>query len=179
MSTPRPKRCIQRERHKTLTTLLTFLLLTLGVPALAIEPNPDFSAEEVLRIQLDALRENDQPNSDAGISTTFAFTSPENRRATGPLAKFKTLFTNPGYSALINHRSALYSKPLPVSREDVHIQLVLIISAEYGNQVYHWLLSKQSEGEYKDCWMTDGVAPVLMSSEQIEEIFNYRPQLAI
>ena len=42
----------------------------------------------------------------------------------------------------------------------------IVTDAAGEEVVYHWVLSRQSEGEYKDCWMTDGVLPVQHPGER-------------
>jgi hypothetical protein len=50
------------------------------------EPSPLLSPDEVVKIQVAALKDNDASNS--GIELTFRFASPENRSTTGPLDRF-------------------------------------------------------------------------------------------
>ena len=52
----------------------------------ALAPRPELSPEEVIRIQLEALRHNDE--QDRGIEVAFRFASPANRASTGPLPRF-------------------------------------------------------------------------------------------
>ena len=50
-------------------------------------PDPALTPEQVVRIQLEALRNNDA--GDRGIAVAFRFASPGNRQNTGPLPRFK------------------------------------------------------------------------------------------
>ncbi len=61
------------------------------------------------------------------------------------------------YDRLLNHRRAEYS-PMAVSGNQAQ-QIVVIIDAEGEEVGYVWVLSRQTEGPLKDCWMTDAVIP--------------------
>ena len=49
------------------------------------DPSPEWTPAEVIRMQVEALQNNDTPSPDTGIATAFRFASPGNRAATGPL----------------------------------------------------------------------------------------------
>ena len=120
-------------------------------------PSPDLTPEQVVHIQLEALRRNDQPSPDAGIAVVFKFASPENQRQTGPLEKFTRMVKGPEYGLMVNHRSSQVSEVEidPVSGEAK--QLVKITAASGEVALYVFILSRQTDGAFKDCWMTDGV----------------------
>lgn len=127
-------------------------------PADSPSPNPKLKPEEVVGVQLEALRRNDSPATDDGIKTAFRFASPENRAATGPVERFIRLVKNPLYRPLLNHRTA--KRDPVVVAGDVAQQRVMVTSADGEEVIYKFTLSKQKAGEYKDCWMTDGVERV-------------------
>ena len=54
-----------------------------------VGPDPALAPEDVVAIQLAALQNNDNPTANAGIRQTFALAHPDNRRLTGPLARFE------------------------------------------------------------------------------------------
>ena len=54
----------------------------------ALTPHPGRVPGEVVRIQLDALANKDNPYQDAGIETTYRPASPANEQATDPLRRF-------------------------------------------------------------------------------------------
>ena len=58
-------------------------------------PKPELTPEQVVEIQVEALRKNDVPTPDAGIATTFRFASPGNRKVTGPLERFAPIVKAP------------------------------------------------------------------------------------
>ena len=118
-------------------------------------PSPELAPAEVVRIQVEALRNNTLSND--GIELTYRFASPDNKRNTGPLDRFIGMVRSAPYDRLLNHRRAEYS-PMAVSGTQAQ-QVVVIIDAE-GNEVgYVWVLSRQTDGPFKGCWMTDAVIP--------------------
>lgn len=121
----------------------------------AHRPDPGLSPGEVVRIQLDALRANDELDGDAGIATVFQFASPANRSITGPLDRFVELVKTPEYRPMLNHRRA-DAGPL-ITSGDLAEQRVLITTAAGDRITYVFVLSRQREGAYRGCWMTEGV----------------------
>lgn len=121
-------------------------------------PSPDLSPQEVVRLQVDALGANDTPHEDAGIEAAFAFASPANKRATGPLRRFRRLFDTPAYGPMIDHQGAQYSVP---QVEEGTAQMGVILRTNEGARVgYLFRLSKQTDPPHEGCWMTDGVRRV-------------------
>ena len=118
-------------------------------------PNPKYNPQEVVRIQLAALARNNDPHQDAGIEITFRFASPANRMMTGPLGRFIQLLYNPLYSPMLEHRAAKFGELI---REKDNARLSVILTAADGERVgYLFVLSKQKNGQYDQCWMTDSV----------------------
>ena len=70
--------------------LLFFIILIIPnlVYAELLQPSPNLTPEEVILIQLKALKDNNQPYQNAGIEQTWEFAHPLNRNFTGPLDKF-------------------------------------------------------------------------------------------
>jgi len=118
------------------------------------KPDPALSPAAVVQLQLAALAKVDQPERDAGFATVFGFASPGNRSQTGPLKRFAGLIRE-GYPAMLNHRSTTLA-PL-VMQGDIALQGVELIDRIGVLHRYVFQLSKQPDGEYKDCWMTDSV----------------------
>lgn len=121
----------------------------------AHRPNPSLSPGDVVRIQLDALRANDELDGDGGIATVFQFASPANRSMTGPFDRFVELVKTPEYRPMLNHRRA---EPGPlITSGDLAEQRVLITTAAGDLVAYVFVLARQREGVYAGCWMTEGV----------------------
>ena len=55
------------------------------------QPDPSLSPQDVVSIQLEALRNNDTPYDNRGIEVTFNFASPANKRITGPIERFAAM----------------------------------------------------------------------------------------
>ncbi len=119
------------------------------------EPDPSLSPQDVVSIQIEALRNNDTPYEDRGIEVTFNFASPTNKRMTGPLERFKVMVRNPVYGPMINHRGAEYEN---VRVEGDFAQVDVILQSKDGQYLgYRFMLSRQHGNEYEGSWMTDAV----------------------
>ena len=119
-----------------------------------LNPSPELSPSEVVRIQLEALQHNDSPQPDAGIAMVFRFSSPGNRAQTGPLPRFSEMLRN-GYPQMLNHREVRL--PPPLVQDNEAIQPVEVVSQDGAAYRYLFILSRQTEPPYTGCWMTDSV----------------------
>ncbi len=138
-------------------------LLADSVLAPDLHPSPNYSPQQVVRIQIGALARNDWPREDAGIEITFRFASPDNRRITGPLNRFVALLKNPLYRHMLNHTEAEFG---PAMIEQNLAQVPVILTSEQGERAgFVFTLSRQSEGEFDSCWMTDSVVRFRVRSE--------------
>jgi hypothetical protein len=140
--------------------LLFFLCLSnVAVAQLSeLTPRPELTPQQVVQYQVTALQHNDDPKSDAGIERAFRFASPSNQQATGPLEKFVQIVKGPAYAPMLNSVS---SSIVGSEESDHQAKIAVKVVAADGRQVtYVFVLSKQSEGEFTNCWMTDGVAPL-------------------
>lgn len=139
---------------------VTALLVALTAPAAAghlpqTEPDPSLSPQDVVSIQIEALRNNDTPYSNRGIEVTFNFASPANKRLTGPLERFEAMVRSPAYGPMIDHRAAKY-EALKIEGENAQIDVIL--TSNDGQYLgYRFILSRQSGNQYTGSWMTDAV----------------------
>ena len=118
-------------------------------------PEPKLKPNDVVRIQLLAMQQND--DSDFGIEVTFRFASPANKKQTGPLKRFIGLVRNPSYRPLLNHINATF---LELTVEEVFAVQDVIITTSNGERIgYRFRLSLQKGTLYPGCWMTDSVTP--------------------
>lgn len=124
-------------------------------PSADPQPSPDLSPEDVVRLQVEALQNNDEPHPDAGIEAAFRFASPANRRATGPLERFTAMVKGQAYSAMLGFERAEYGEMRVEG--DQAAQRVTLVQPDGRRVSYVFGLSKQSGGEYDGCWMTDSV----------------------
>lgn len=148
---------------RSLQLLLGAALLPLATVAFAApvahpgpHPDPRLDPASVVRIQLKALKHNDQPSTDAGLALVFSFASPGNREQTGPLQNFSAMI-HASYGQLLNYRSARMNKI--VMQGDQALQGVELVDRNGETARYVFVLSRQSEPPYAGCWMTDGVLP--------------------
>ena len=118
-------------------------------------PEPELKPNDVVRLQLLAMQQNDE--SDIGIEVTFRFASPANKKQTGPLKRFIRLVRNPSYSPLLNHTNATFLE-LTVE-ENFAVQEVVVTSSKGERIGYRFRLSIQKGTVCPGCWMTDSVVP--------------------
>jgi hypothetical protein len=129
-------------------------------PGQAAIPQPEVGLEpqDVVRIVINALANNDKPFADAGIATTFAFASPSNKVNTGPLDKFTQMVKNDVYGIMVDHVESNFSK---VVYDDSNAYQLVQLKGKNGIEiVFAFRLSKQIDGEFDGMWMTDAVWPV-------------------
>jgi hypothetical protein len=134
----------------------------------ATQPSPNLTPLDVVRIQLTALRNNDQPAPDSGVATAFAFASPSDRKVIGPLSHFTELLKSPTFAPMIGFRTIAYA-PTRILGNGAR-QLVLLTDSHGHDTVYLFVLSIQPDGPYKGCWMTDGVVHVNISAKDEDDL---------
>ena len=145
---------IKRATHLVFLFILPFQLWA-SYDIENAHPEPKLKPNDVVRLQLLAMQQND--DSDFGIEVTFRFASPANKKQTGPLNRFIRLVRNPAYRPLLNHTNATFLE-LTVER-DFAVQEVVITSSNGERIGYRFRLSIQKGPVYLDCWMTDSVVP--------------------
>lgn len=121
----------------------------------AIEPNPELTPDQVVKLQLEGLQNNDLTDDNQGIRICFRFASPDNQVITGPIENFIKLVKNPIYKYLIGFERAEFS--LMTIKGRTAQQAVRLIHTNGTSAVYVWILSKQDEPPYHNCWMSDAV----------------------
>lgn len=118
----------------------------------SLVPSPALSPDEVVEIQVEALRHNDA--RDRGIEVAFRFASPENKRNTGPLPRFIEMIKNGPYSLMLHVKQVAY-EPIEVAGNQARQRVILF--GETTSMSYVFYLSRQEREPYVDCWMTDRV----------------------
>ena len=73
------------------------------VNAELIKPNKKFDPYDVVKIQLVALKNNDE--KDQGVKQTWLFAHPDNKKITGPYERFRIMIYGQQYKYLMNHSS--------------------------------------------------------------------------
>lgn len=115
-------------------------------------PTPALAPDEVVRIQLNALRHNDAENR--GIEVAFRFASPNNKLSTGPLARFSRMIQQGPYSLMLAYDDITY-QPVEIVEDRARQRVTLVGSGMVI--AYEFYLSRQSQGACPGCWMTDAV----------------------
>lgn len=122
-------------------------------------PRPDLAPGEVVRIQVEALAENNLPYQDAGIETAFRFMAPESKQLTGSIRHFIEVVNNPIYRCCINHRHVRYSEVRVEG--DRALRALILKAAESEREVgFVFLLARQKAPPHRGCWMTRSVRRV-------------------
>ena len=146
--------------------LLIFLIsISISISkAEIIKPNSNIEPSEVVKIQLLGLQKNNDRFEDSGIEQTWNFAHPNNKKATGPLDKFKRMIKGINYQMMINHISHTITE-IRVGDKMVQFEVIILDN----KKIYHkfdWLVEKYTEdGPLKDCWLTTMVSsPVSLGS---------------
>ena len=144
---------------------LFFLLISISISrAEILKPSSGIKPEEVVRIQLIGLQQNDLEFKDSGIEQTWNFAHPNNKKVTGPLGNFKRMIKGDSYQMMINHLSHTITQ---LGSKDNWAQFEVVILDK--NKIYHkfnWQVEKYTlEGVLKDCWLTTMVSnPIPLGS---------------
>ncbi len=149
-------------------TALAIMAVALSLPAAALDiqrPDPALSAEEVVSIQLEALKRNDEPRKDAGIKQTYALAHPANKKLTGPLPRFTQMLKGPLYKVMLNHRAHAIEE---VAQTDTRAVFGVTVVGGAG-EVYkfRWTVRKIGGGEYAGAWATTAVSPPQTADDSI------------
>ena len=122
-----------------------------------IKPNSNLKPLDVLMIQLNSLKNNNNPYKDAGIEQTWEFAHPSNRVFTGPLERFKSMMYSPSYSIMLDHET---HEIIKVKLEANTAYFFIELTDKQGDLFgFEWILKKVNNvGIYKDCWMTTSVS---------------------
>ncbi|MGD9636298.1 MAG: DUF4864 domain-containing protein [Pirellulales bacterium] len=119
-------------------------------------PSPAFDPADVVRLQLVALsRLRDNPQA---VAECYSFASPANRKVTGPITRFARMVLGSAYRPLVTQQQALVG--IPNVKGNRAVVLASVIDADRNLSIYCFYLSKQTDGAFRDCWMTDSVLPV-------------------
>ena len=137
--------------------LIIFFISVSISKAELVKPNSEIKPSEVVKIQLLGLQKNNDEFEDSGIQQTWNFAHPNNKKATGPLDRFKRMIKGNNYQMMINHLSHSITK---VRGGDSWAQFeVIILDKEKIYHKFNWQVEKYTEdGPLKDCWLTTMVS---------------------
>ena len=134
-----------------------FFILTNNSSANLIKPSANLKPLEVLMIQLNSLKNNNNPYKDAGIEQTWEFAHPDNKKITGPLNKFKEMIYSRNYKILISHENSEIT--IIKKTKDISIFKVVVLTKDKKKFYYIWQIDKVLlDGNFKNCWMTTNVS---------------------
>ena len=127
-------------------------------------PNNSILPADVIKIQLNALMDNDSKFKDSGIEQTWNFAHPNNKKNTGPLTNFKMMIKGNSYQMLLNHLSHTITE-LGSSENWAQFE-VIILDKEKIYHKFNWQVEKFSlEGPLQGCWLTTVVSsPIPLGS---------------
>ena len=150
----------------TYLIVIFFLAIMFIVTAKAelIKPNIEIEPDQVVKIQLNGLMNNDEPNPDYGIKQTWEFAHPANKKYTGPLPKFINLLKSQSYKMLLDH---LDSEIIEVFKSNNRYGFeVTILGNDKNYYKFQWVVEKYyDEGPLKECWLTTSVSnPISLGS---------------
>ena len=145
---------------KFISLIIISLFINFTAFADLIIPNPAIKSDEVIKIQLEALMDNNSPYKDAGISQTWEFAHPQNRQYTGPLSNFTLMMKSDSYSLMLNH---IDHNVIFVSEDDNTANYFVELTDKSGDKFgFTWTLKKVLiNGKLKDCWMSTRVSQPL------------------
>lgn len=121
---------------------------------LIVKPSRDLDVEDVIRIQLNGLSD-EQP--ERGIAQCMEFASPANRSVSGSIDEFARLVRNERYRVLADPDAVQIGS---ATATDSHVQVLVTVVNDGLVRSFMWVLSRQTEPPYGGCWMTDGVFPM-------------------
>ena len=136
--------------------IIFFISLSISKAEL-LKPNSEIKPSEVVKIQLLGLQKNNSIFKDSGIEQTWNFAHPSNKKATGPLNRFKEMIKGNNYQMMIDHLSHTITQ---VQSGDRWVQFeVIILDKEKIYHKFSWQVEKfTDDGPLKDCWLTTMVS---------------------
>ncbi len=139
---------------KKILILLILILLNTSVYAELTKPNKKLEPYDVVKIQLEALKNNNK--DDNGIKQTWLFAHPDNKKITGPYERFRIMIYGQQYKFLLNHSS--HKINLITNSPNKFIYRIEILSDKKQLLFYEWHVQKGSEEKCKNCWFTSAVS---------------------
>ena len=119
----------------------------------ANKPSPSLSANQVVEIQLKALRHNDIFNT--GIKRAFYFTTSYNNEGKKSYLDFQDMILSQKYASILNHRH-VYRSPIEYYRQQA-FQVVTVRDRQSRKIEFLFELELQKESPSKGCWLTKSV----------------------
>lgn len=132
-----------------------------------IKPSFDLEAEEVMLLQLDHLRRNNEPYVDHGIEVLYRFADIDPfesrcryfgiRLDLGQFERFRRMLHTKQYRALLNHKSATSLSTLKLSEHRVKKRFFVEGFRTGESAVFEWTLSQKIGGLKDGYWYVESV----------------------
>lgn len=123
-------------------------------------PRPELTPEQVVKIQLEAIRESD--GSDEGLATAYRFNSPDHKERIGTLGQFGEIVKSSKFQVMLGYRAAEYGSTRIEGGRALNI---VTLQDEQGRvQMFLFELRKQVTGPDKGCWLTEHFYPSELNS---------------
>lgn len=145
----------------TILTVITISAFTYGMQ----RDRPSMTAKDVVAAQLEALKNNDTPEPDSGISIAWDYAHPLNKASTGPLARFTQMLKSPAYEPLLNHRSHSITE-LEKSETEAAFE-VYVITADGTQLKYFWVVERIDREDANSPWRTTAVSAPHSTGENL------------
>ena len=145
--------------------IIILLNLTNVIYADTIQPTKNLSAYEVVKIQLNALMNNNESKQNDGIKQTWIFAHPENKKFTGPYERFEKMILSNQYKILLNHVS--HKINLITDSKNKNIYSIELIAKNKIIYFYEWHLEIGSTENCNNCWFTTIVSPPINKGNTI------------
>ena len=139
---------------KKLLITISLILFFSSLNADSISPNEKLLPYDVVKIQLEALKNNNK--NDDGIKVTWLFAHRDNKKVTGPYERFRIMIYGQQYRQLLNHSS--HKINLIMNTPNKHIYKIEILSKEKQLLFYEWHVQKAAEENCNNCWFTSAVS---------------------
>ncbi|KAJ4806452.1 DNA-directed RNA polymerase subunit beta [Rhynchospora pubera] len=130
-------------------------------------PRLDFSAEEAVQCQLDALKYNDQPCQDYGIEVMYRFAGfdPFERSSyfgphfdLGQFERFRRIFHHSTYRVLLSHKERKILSSLWVKEQNRFKQRVWVRgSRPEEEEVFQFTMVQRVGGSWDGYWLTESL----------------------
>mmetsp|Transcript_31091 Transcript_31091/g.41121 ORF Transcript_31091/g.41121 Transcript_31091/m.41121 type:complete len:282 (+) Transcript_31091:355-1200(+) len=137
-----------------------------------IGPHPNLTPLGVVELQILALQQNPLDSSE-GIQAAFEFTCPEQRKGV-QAGNLSSKFLSPGF------RDILFSKSFRIqnavrrgSRCFIFTSIAIQTEGKHLKENHYiWVLSRQTAGKYKNCWMTKKVFGIQTQKSEPQNEFT-------
>ncbi|MCA9129569.1 MAG: hypothetical protein KDB22_20925 [Planctomycetales bacterium] len=116
-------------------------------------PSTAFTPGDVVRMQVESMRSAvDDPDQ---LRVCYSLAAPSNRAHTGPIERFSAMLAAPPYNSLAT--SPRWQVGEAQFEGNFAALLVTTVDDDLAPEAFHFLLERQSEAPYEDCWMTVAV----------------------